>query len=164
MTFMMLIIRMILCVTHNGYSLHNTKEHFKRNLESLNSLTFYCNLESWNLINLSWTLKGFCKSILFQKKTKKKKKKKKKKKLFQLTKWALRFGIHALNCKALLLGALVVVMLGSLLASWQELFSCTWFANICPKGTFGAMSLLGNDRLGLFVCCRKCLTSSWLGC
>jgi hypothetical protein len=46
MTFMMLIIRMILCVTHNGYSLHNTKEHFKRNLESLNSLTFYCNLES----------------------------------------------------------------------------------------------------------------------
>ncbi len=157
MTFMMLIIRMNLCVTHNGYSLHNTKEHLKRNLESLNSLTFYCNLESWNLINLSWTLKAFVNPYYF-------KEKQKKKKLFQLTKWALRFGIHALNCKALLLGALVVAMLASLLASWQELSSCTWFANICPKGTLGTMSLLGNDHLGLFVCCRKCPTSSWLGC
>jgi hypothetical protein len=33
MTFMMSIIKMILCVTQNGYSLHNTKECFKRNLE-----------------------------------------------------------------------------------------------------------------------------------
>jgi hypothetical protein len=72
MTFMMLIIRMILCVTHNDYNLNNIRECFKRNLGSLSSLTFYCNLESWDLINLSWTLKGFCKSIIFQGKKKKK--------------------------------------------------------------------------------------------
>jgi hypothetical protein len=53
MTFMMLIIRMILCVTQNGYSLHDTRECFKRSPESLSSLTFYCNLESRDLINLS---------------------------------------------------------------------------------------------------------------
>jgi len=76
----------------------------------------------------------------------------------------LRFGILALNCKALLLGALVVAMLASLLASWQELFLCTWFAKIYPRGTLATMSLLGNDCLGPFVCCRKCSTSSWLGC
>jgi hypothetical protein len=46
MTLMMLIIKMILCVTHNGYSLHDTRECFKISLESLSSLTFYCNLES----------------------------------------------------------------------------------------------------------------------
>jgi hypothetical protein len=158
MTLMMLIIKMILCVTHNGYSLHDTRECFKISLESLSSLTFYCNLESWDLINLSWTLKGFCKSIIFQGKTKKKKK------LFQLTKWALCFVILALNCKALLLGALVVAMLASLLASWQELFPCTWFAKICPRSNLGAMSLFGNDHLGPFVYYKTCPTSSWLGC
>jgi hypothetical protein len=66
MTLMMLIIRMILCVAHNGYNLHDNRECFKRSPESLSSLTFCCNLESWDLINLSWTLKGFCKSIIFQ--------------------------------------------------------------------------------------------------
>ncbi len=157
MTFMMLIIRMILCVTQNGYSLHDTRECFKRSPESLSSLTFYCNLESRDLINLSWTLKGFCKSIVFQWKTKKKI-------LFQLTEWALCFGIPALNCKALLLDVLVVAMLASLLASWQELFPCTWFVEVCPRSTLGTMSLLGNDRLGPFVCYRKCPTSSWLRC
>jgi len=74
MTLMMLIIKMILCVTHNGYNLHDIRECFKISPESLSSLTFYCNLESWDLINLSWTLKGFCKSIIFQGKTKNKKK------------------------------------------------------------------------------------------
>jgi len=34
----------------------------------------------------------------------------------------LCFVILALNCKALLLGALVVAMLASLLGSWQEFF------------------------------------------
>jgi hypothetical protein len=156
----MLIIRMILCVTHNGYSLHDTRECFKRNPKSLNSLTFCCNLESWDLINLSWTLKGFCKSIIFQGE----KKKKKKKKIFQKTKWALRVGFPTFNCKVLLLGVLVVAMLASLLASWQELFPCTWFAKICPRGTLRPMSLLGNDCLGPFVYHEKCPTSSWLGC
>jgi hypothetical protein len=79
----------------------------------------------------------------------------KKKLSFQFTEWAFRFGIPALNCKALLLGALLVAMLASLVASWWELLPCTWFAEIYLKGTFGAMSLLGNNYLSPFVCCKK---------
>ncbi len=154
LTLMALITKMILCVTHNGYSLHDSKECFKKSPVSLSSLTFCYNLESWDLINLSWTLKGFCKSIIFQGKNK----------LFQLTEWALHFGIPTLNCKALLLSALVVAMLATLLTSWQELFPCTWFVEICLKGTLQAMSLWGNDHLGPFVYHEKCPTSSWLGC
>jgi hypothetical protein len=64
---------------------------------------------------------------------------------------SLAFWYPAFNCKALLLGVLVVAMLASLLASWQELFPCTWFAKICPTGTLRPMSLLGNDHLDPFV-------------
>ncbi len=140
----MLVIRMFLCVTHNVCNLRGIKECVRRSPKFLIILMFLCSLASWDLFKFSPTLKGSSKSPP--------------KKNFQLTIWALCFGILKLgilvvNCKALLLVGPMVATIDPLLA---------WLA----KHFLGLSAYqIAKSCLGPFVCCGKCGTScSWLEC